>query len=53
MVYKMTVRKSLIIEAGSKEEAIEKFFDRFDLDEEEVDVVVVGKGAKNEHSADR
>lgn len=53
MVYKVTVRKSYIIEAENKEEAIEKFFNRFDLGEEEVDVAVVGKGAKNEHSTDR
>ena len=53
MVYKMTVRKSYLIEAENKEEALEKFFERFDLGEEEIDVVVVGKGAKNEHSEDR
>lgn len=53
MVYKCTVRMTKIIEAPSKEEAVEEFLYRFSLGEEDVDVVTVGKGAKNESLEER
>jgi hypothetical protein len=53
MIYKMKVEKTMVIEAPTEEEALEKFFDRFDLDADEVKVICLGEGVKNEYSSDR
>lgn len=53
MVYKCTVRMTKIIEAPSKEEAVDKFLYLFSLGHEDIDVVTVGKGAEDESFEER
>lgn len=44
MIYICEVYKKKVIEAPTKEEALEKFMHLFDLGEEEVKVTCIGKG---------
>lgn len=46
MIYICEVYKKMVIEAPTEEEALEKFMHRFDLGEEEVEVICIGEGEK-------